>query len=410
MLREGLGVRTLHPDCNGVGVAATSVAANRSYSVRTAKSLSLASFLLFAAPASASEVVPVNSCVKVTCVSLTYRADPGERNVLTSTSGADRFSMILRDAGAVIRGCAPFEDGVLCSGIDGFQPGQLRAYLGDGDDQATGLGDFYGQDGNDGLAGDGQLSGGPGNDVLTGSGLLLDEDGDSPGHDVYTGGSELRYDSKRGSGVRVDLRPGQPSEDRIVNVAKIRGTREKDVLIGDRGPNELRGGGGDDLVQGLGGDDVLSGNRVDGGSGDDRLAGGNLGARLRCGPGNDTVAPAPRAVVGPDCEGVRISDDGPWRLRLHAAPRHLRSPILARLVCHGPECRQHPDRWRLKADGRVLGETTVTNGPTSLRLNATGRALLTRAPTRRVQAERRYKIQNYDAYEYDRFWVQLARP
>lgn len=338
---------------------------------------------------------------------LVYAAAPGERNVFTTANDPPR-ALILRDAGATITGCPPVEGGVHCSDPDGYVPSSLTVYLGDADDQATTAHTVYGQTGNDRLTGDGRLSGGPGNDVLTGTGEFHDDDGSARGRDTYTGAKELRYDPRK-LPVRLDLRPGRPSEDRVTGVARITGGYGDDVLIGDDGPNELHGGGGGDRVRGLGGDDVLSGNRVDGGPGDDTLIGGYLGARVRCGSGRDTVSPARRAVVGADCEYVRIDDEASWRVRLHAAPRRLTSPILGGVVCRH-ECGDRPDRWRLKAGGRVLGELVATKRPSPLRLNAEGRARLRHSRTLRVQVERRRGIAGYDTYEYDRFWIELKRP
>ena len=140
----------------------------------------------------------------------------------------------------------------------------------------------------------------------------------------------------------------------MTGVASIAGRFGDDVLTGDDGPNVLSGGGGDDRLRGLGGDDVLFGNRVDGGAGDDTLASGYLGARLRCGPGNDTVLPAPRALVGADCEYWGSRKTSTWSLRLHAAPRRLGAPILSGVVCQ-TSAGSHPDRWRLKRAGASWG-------------------------------------------------------
>ena len=334
---------------------------------------------------------------------LVYSAEPGERNVFTAANDG-----ILRDAGATITGCAPVDGGVRCLDPTGYPPTGLTVFLGDGDDRATAYAAVHGGAGNDRITGDGRLSGGPGNDVLTGTGEFHDDDGDARGRDVYTGAKALYY-GRRKLPVRLDLRPGYPSEDRVTGVASIAGGSGDDVLTGDDGPNVLSGGGGDDRLRGLGGDDVLSGNRFDGGAGDDTLASGYLGARLRCGPGNDTVLPAPRALVGADCEYLGIQEDSTWSLRLHAAPRRLGAPILSGVVCHN-ECGSHPDRWRLKRGGRVLGELTTTKRPAPLRLNAEGRAMLQRSHTLRVQVEHRRKIAGYDLYEHDRFWLQLRRP
>ncbi len=183
-----------------------------------------------------------------------YLAAAGERNQLTTTEAPG--SLVLRDAGAAITpgdSCSAVDGGVLCQvpNSAGLPP-VLDAYLGDGDDTYTGTSRFHnvrGGSGNDRLKGDGRLWGGPGNDVVESTFVIHDDDGKVAAKDVYRGGGQtvLTYENRRTS-VRVDLRRGRSSEDRITGVRVVRGTPSNDVLIGDDRANELVGGGGHDRI------------------------------------------------------------------------------------------------------------------------------------------------------------------
>jgi hypothetical protein len=329
---------------------------------------------------------------------VSYRGEPGENNVLTMRAAETPGEMLLFDAGAAIRGCPPFEGGVRCTNPSGV----VYARLGDGDDQAVGATEVWGGAGDDRLSSAGRASGGPGNDVITEVRTIYDEDGDQPGNDVYVGTdppvdsvssdprAELYYRS-RSIPVRLDLRPGQPSEDRVSNIPNIYGTRGADVLIGDDGPNELHGGGGRDVVRGMGGDDVLSGDSVDGGDGDDTLDGGALGGRVRCGPGRDLVIARARARVAADCESIRVINDdgiGP-RLRLHLLLSRTTSAFLS--GARSCEC-DRLERWTATARGTVVASLVPSQRRFALRLNATGRRLIQRSGRLRVNVEFRTKL------------------
>ena len=105
---------------------------------------------------------------------------------------------------------------------------------------------FYGEAGNDRITGNG--SGGPGNDVLMAQrGWFFDDDGPTRGHDVYRSWDGERRRQLRdaaATGVLVDLRPGQRSEDRLEGIPRVIGGEGKDVLIGDDARNVFEGGPG----------------------------------------------------------------------------------------------------------------------------------------------------------------------
>ncbi len=216
--------------------------------------------------------------------------------------------------------------------------------------------------------------------------------------------AELYYRS-RSIPVRLDLRPGQPSEDRVSNIPNIYGTRGADVLIGDDSPNELHGRGGRDVVRGMGGDDVLSGDSVDGGDGDDTLDGGALGGRVRCGPGRDLVIARARARVAADCESIRVINDdgiGP-RLRLHLLLSRTTSAFLS--GARSCEC-DRLERWTATARGTVVASLVPSQRRFALRLNATGRRLIQRSGRLRVNVEFRTKLK-YQTSVGVRFRLEL---
>lgn len=358
--------------------------------------------LVAATPADAGKAFIRWDCAGSQCGQLlVFWANPGERNVFT-TANSGR-ALVLRDAGAPITGCPELDGGVHCEPTSDGYGGLQTVHLDDDDDFARADADLDGGPGNDRLEGYGTHSGGPGNDVVIGGERIQDDDGPARGRDVYMQAKELRYDTRKLS-VRLDLRPGHPSEDRVSGIPKITGSLVGDVLTGDDGPNQLYGGGGDDRVRGLDGNDTVFGNQVDGGLGDDTVGGGWLGGRLRCGPGRDTAWPAPRGLVSSDCEAVRLGETGGRRVSLNAALRRPGAAIITGLKCSGCAV---PNRWRLRTRGRIVGELTTSKRPSDLRLNAEGRALLERRRTLRVQIVRRF-IAASNTYRYERFRLELT--
>jgi len=234
--------------------------------------------------------------------------------------------------------------------------------------------------------------------VLTGSGAFFDDDGTRAGHDVYRGSGgtfDHLYYTGRPSGVRVDLRPGRTSEDRITGIRSVTGGRGDDILIGDDGTNSLEGGDGRDTLRGLAGDDYLDTGRnghrgsenADGGPGDDEIHGGAEPARLRCGAGVDKVTAEQANVVEPDCELVASAawPTATLRSTLPAADSAFLLSI--------PFCEQcSADTWRARAHGHVVATVSARRQPAELLLNAVGRRLLRRHQALTVQIERRYLI------------------
>jgi Ca2+-binding RTX toxin-like protein len=143
-----------------------------------------------------------------------------------------------------------------------------------------------------GSAGDDRFYGGPQDDVLA----------LSYGNELADGGGgsdRVTYFFVRRP-LRVDLRSEGPQQtgagvDTLVEIENLQGGSAKDVLIGDRGDNELVGFGRSDRLRGLAGDDLLStrsGRRATaaGGSGSDRLLGGKGTDALRGGAGRDYLS------------------------------------------------------------------------------------------------------------------------
>lgn len=352
--------------------------------------------LVGAGSAHAATARVVRECNKYECSDyVVFEAAAGERNVL-STAVAGR-ALIVHDAGAPItpgNGCVAIADGVICVPSDhGTLPPGMDAFLGDGDDVSTANADIFGGPGDDRLTGTGGFSGGPGDDVLTGSGPFFDDDGATPGQDVYRGsGDEFGhlYYASRANGVRVDLRPGGRSEDRISGIRHVTGGSGDDVLIGDDGPNGLDGGGGRDRLRGLDGDDYLftAGNRrggpdmIDAGPGDDEIEAGSGSGRLRCGPGEDSVWAEQGDIVKRDCEWVN-------KARLSATLPYAGAAFLRSI----PFCEQcSADRWQAKARGRIVATVAARARQAQLRLNAAGRRLLRRHRQLTLQIERRFVI------------------
>jgi hypothetical protein len=244
-----------------------------------------------------------NACSYVAVV----RAQPGEANHLTIAVVDGRT--VFSDPGVVLQAgenCANEDDhAVSCLvELDG-----VRVLAGDGDDTID-ASHFNRPATIEGGPGADKLTGGPGRDELIGG----------PGVDEVHGGAgpdEISF-ADAATPVRVDLR-SQTARigghlERFDGIESARTGRANDVLIGDRGDNQLSGGPGRDRLYGKGGDDALLG-----GAGKDILRGGpgrdTLGHvpdlpgadhshdDVGCGTGLDTVSPADAAVViRGDCE------------------------------------------------------------------------------------------------------------
>lgn len=76
-------------------------------------------------------------------------------------------------------------------------------------------------------------------------------------------------------------------------MAKIKGNKKDNKLIGTNHDDDISGRGGDDLLKGKGGNDLLDGgkgfDKLLGGGGDDSLLGGIFDDTLKGGKGNDTL-------------------------------------------------------------------------------------------------------------------------
>ena len=100
------------------------------------------------------------------------------------------------------------------------------------------------------------------------------------------------------AGVTVNLeagtgKGGEAEGDVITDVEDVTGSRHRDELRGDNGPNFLDGRSGDDALYGNGGDDELWGgsgaDRLEGGNGADKLYGNEDADRLEGGNGADKL-------------------------------------------------------------------------------------------------------------------------
>lgn len=175
---------------------------------------------------------------------------------------------------------------------------------GGGDDTINGLG------GNDRLCGDGgadHFEGGEADDRLSGG----------PGRDLAD------YYNALGP-VEVDLgerRATGAGDDALRSIEDASGGYLDDLLIGDRGRNELRGIVGEDELRGGQGDDSLfeypstsPADRDDalaGGAGDDVLAGSNGLDTLTGGPGADEIMPETTINTSNygSCDGSHVAND-----------------------------------------------------------------------------------------------------
>jgi Ca2+-binding RTX toxin-like protein len=184
--------------------------------------------------------------------------------------------------------------------VGNLQPNALVG--GGGNDSivgADGADDLRGQAGQDAVQGENgsdTIAGGDGNDTLAGSGgadvFLEGEQRAANGADGIAGGMgrDLVTYAGRRNGVRVSVGAakgdGQKGEGDSVgrDAENVRGTKGRDVLVGNGKKNTLIGAAGNDLLQGRGGTD-----RLLGGAGDDRLDGGPSTDVCRGGGGRNVL-------------------------------------------------------------------------------------------------------------------------
>lgn len=403
--------------------------------------------LVFAAPGHAATIdLRFENCQKADCETfLVYTAAPGEANDLViegSSSPAASSSpasypnrrVIFRDPGADVSFapvCHRLEDGAVSCLAQ-----TVRAVLGDGDDQASLVGQQAASI--DGGAGVDVLTGGSGHDELIGGagadalygrgGQDTLKEGDPGGGlvrsaDVYDGEEGTDAVSYRGSrvGVVVDLgRPtqaGHPGEgDRLSSIEEAVGGTARDVLRGDGGPNRLDGEEGPDLIEGREGDDSAIGgigeDLVSGGAGNDELSPTLKGRfapnsvaprarpesnRLLCGTGDDIAETLTTGdLVASDCERAR--PEGVLEATgSHLPLSSLRAPLLFvvpdcsdGVACGGPTTiavRVARSRGRLRRGTLLARRTTVLDG--SGRVTSGGPVRLSSQGARLVRRYRR---------------------
>jgi Ca2+-binding RTX toxin-like protein len=151
-----------------------------------------------------------------------------------------------------------------------------------------------------GSAADNRLDGGAGNDVVragAGNDTLIGGTGTNT-LDGGTGTDTADYSSAghsvfavMGLGVagEIDFETGTTfSQDSLISIENINGSRFADYLIGTAGDNVMNGGGDDDTLAGMGGNDTIHG-----GAGNDYVRVGTTGvagnARLFGDEGDDTI-------------------------------------------------------------------------------------------------------------------------
>lgn len=263
--------------------------------------------------------------------SITYAAEPGERNEVAITSDGSGIYDI-KDAGAVITagaGCTAVSPHEVTCDARAYAFVRLVVFAGDRNDSVDArevvstavhraASTLWGREGKDlllGSAGCDFLDGGPDNDVLRGrssgpwrmcGNILRGRSGDDvlvggpsrddlnggPGADMLDGrgGRDTAYytSSRRPVVVTLDDRPndGRAREKDNVrgNVEGVIGTRYDDRLVGNGGVNYLDGFFGDDVLHGRGGRDSLGG-----GVGEDILRPGRGRDKVQGGPQNDTI-------------------------------------------------------------------------------------------------------------------------
>jgi hypothetical protein len=305
---------------------------------------------LMAAPAGASTVK--NETDPATGLNaLTYRAAPGEVNLLSGAFTGDALQMQDGVSGSTIvidpdAPCVSGQWGVPAPPAANYFATCPRsgvrlvsAYLDDEDDWFAGL-QFRlplrvsGGDGADTLSGGDlddvllggegpdRLTGGAGDDVLDGGPGSDRLEGDEPGiTGAAPGGWDLLDYSDRTAAVsvRIDGRSndGEAGEgdDVASDIEDFKGGAGDDVFITNELVNQLYGGAGNDTLAAGAGADLL-----DGGDGDDTLQALDGEAdEVRCGAGDDTAEVDAIDTVAPDCESVRL----PPPLTVVPEPGHL---------------------------------------------------------------------------------------
>jgi len=171
-------------------------------------------------------------------------------------------------------------------------------------DTLVNIENLVGTNGNDTIVGSNAantLSGGNGNDTILDVGGNDDVSGGA-GDDVFIAGTgQNDYDGGSGSdtidfsafgrGLRINLTDGTTSggtsgnaasNDTLINVENLIGSRGADRFFGDDNNNTFAGGNGNDTLSGRNGDDQVFGE-----AGNDRLFGGSGADVLNGGSGND---------------------------------------------------------------------------------------------------------------------------
>jgi hypothetical protein len=406
--------------------------------------------LLAPAAANAADVhvaaVPDDSQRGEATAAAFYDAAPGEANRLMVTfpdteSGAPP-DVTLQDSGAVIHagaGCTSVgAHSARCSLANGGFSQEVRADLGDADDQLLGTNHLFATFDRviaDGGPGDDLLTGGYEEDVFRGGGghdelhggnnadRLIDGDHSGaagaarPGPDLLDGGpgsDEVSYTSRKHR-VTVNLAKtgataGERGEgDTVRHVEDVSGGHASDRLTGSSARNRLAGRGGADLLtarSGAGENDSQAGDDLLGGSGRDRLKGsegsdllepGSGLDSLSCGLGADTVVnPVAREVIG-SCETLRyehgVAGSGFALLELPPHPVIVLSRTVefkiacTRYFTGGKTHRACPRRISIhQASGRkrLLGRAHITKrdrkeGTVTVQLTARGRRLANRS-------------------------------
>ncbi|HEX8103105.1 MAG TPA: calcium-binding protein [Solirubrobacteraceae bacterium] len=231
--------------------------------------------------------------------SFAFRADPGERNLVTVEGELYRFTV--RDAGAELRAggrCVPVDPHTVSCAYDGVVE-RPAVDLGDGDDELrirarmspgtalAGPGDDLVLDEGDGFW---TFDGGPGADRMDSDGYAYaDYRARTAGVSVTVGGGGPDGEPGEGDdvGAGIDAVYGGEGDDVLAAGAGgfgASGNGGDDVLTGSRWPDTLGGGPGDDLVDGAGGDDNLNedpgADVIRGGAGFDSLSYRNRTAPL----------------------------------------------------------------------------------------------------------------------------------
>lgn len=236
------------------------------------------------------------NCTVVDFVTADCPADGVVRAGVFLGGGDDRVTIDPSVNAGVIAIGGPGNDQLDSASGDDFLSGS------DGNDITTG---GYGNDTLSDGVGDGndQLYGGGDDDVLDG-GLI--GDGSGAGADLLDGGSgnDTADYSRRPVPVNITedgkSNDGEPGEaDDVVNVEKILGGSNNDVIGADNDGDRLVGGAGNDLLVGGAGSDVLLGGGEDGptGSGNDKLDGGPGADRVSGGDGHDVGSYELRTVA-----------------------------------------------------------------------------------------------------------------